>query len=157
MVTINCIICSTIVMLYSIQIVLMMLVSIFISLSITFTETPILTLNSEFYCNSSSTVALVCSVMGELGMFGFAQWIHTFDGKYIRSLHGTTNRYISLLIINDCSFEDGGQYTCAVWNKDGDKLLWANQTTTLKFVCMSCFILYFLTHSIKKNGTLSND
>lgn len=101
-----------------------------------FTDTPILSLNSEFYCNSSSNVALVCSVRGELGMFGFAQWIHTVDGKYIRALPGTTDTYISLLIINDCSFQDEGEYTCAVWNKDEDNLIWANQTTTLKFVGM---------------------
>lgn len=105
-----------------------------------FTDTPILTLNNELYCNSSSTVALVCSVRGELGMFGFDKWIHSVDGKHVRSLPGKADKYISLLIINDCSFRDGGEYTCVVWNKDGDIIFRVNQTTTLQVVGMSVFV-----------------
>lgn len=95
-----------------------------------------MTLNDEFHCNSSGTVALVCSVKGELGMFGFAQWMHSIDGTYIRSLTGITENYISLLIIKDCSLSDGGDYTCSVWNKIGDSILWANLTTRLNFAGM---------------------
>ncbi|CAG2190679.1 unnamed protein product [Mytilus edulis] len=106
-------------------------VSDFVTLKIE--NKPILNINDEFHCNSSSTVALVCSARGELTMFGFARWTHTVDGIYIRSLYGITEKYISILIINDCTFKDGGDYTCSAWNKAGDSILWTNKTTLLHF------------------------
>lgn len=93
-------------------------------------------LNQKFHCNTSGTVALACSASGELTTFGFARWIHSVDGKYIRSLVGITETDISILIINDCNFMDGGDYTCSVWNDDGEKTIWANKTTSLHFTGM---------------------
>lgn len=93
-------------------------------------------LNPKFHCNSLGTVALVCSASGELTKFGFARWIHSVDDKNIRSLSGITETNISVLIINDCSFMDGGDYTCSVWNQDGENTIWSNKTTSLHFTGM---------------------
>ncbi|XP_071172038.1 uncharacterized protein [Mytilus edulis] len=94
---------------------------------------PILNLNQEFFCNISETVALVCSASGELSMFGFERWIHSVDGKYIRSLHGIPGQNNSVLVIDDCTYEDDGDYTCSVWNKNGENILWANKTSYMHF------------------------
>lgn len=96
-----------------------------------FTDTPILTLNEEFYCNNSKPVVLICTARGELGMFGFSSWIHSVYNTNIRSINGTIDKYNSVLIIKDCSFRDEGTYTCSVWNKDSNETLWANHSTKL--------------------------
>lgn len=66
-------------------------------------------------------------------MFGFEGWIHSVDGKYIRSLRGITGKNNSVLVIDDCTYEDDGEYTCSAWNKNGESILWANKTSSMHF------------------------
>ncbi|XP_076091736.1 uncharacterized protein LOC143063430 [Mytilus galloprovincialis] len=94
-------------------------------------KSPLLTLKEEFSCNISESVTLVCSVRGDLAIFGFEPWRHSIDGTYIRSLKGSNDAYVSLLFINTCSYQDAGEYTCIVWNTHTGETFVGNTTTTL--------------------------
>ncbi|CAG2190908.1 unnamed protein product [Mytilus edulis] len=102
------------------------------SVTLKIEKSPILTLKEEFCCNVTETVALICSVRGDLAIFGFEPWQHSLNGTYIRSLNGLNDKYVSLLLINTCSYQDAGEYTCIVWNKHTGETLVANKTTRLE-------------------------
>ncbi|CAG2207671.1 unnamed protein product [Mytilus edulis] len=92
---------------------------------------PIIQVSNATVCNQTSDVYLLCKLSGDLNHYGFSQWKHTVNGKFIRKLNGRTHGNISTLLIQSCSHEDVGHYTCIAWNKINRTKYWSNRTTVL--------------------------
>lgn len=57
--------------------------------------------------------------------------MHFFQGLFIRSLNGEIQGNMSTLIIDSCSYQDAGEYSCIAWNELKRTRLYANKTVTL--------------------------
>lgn len=79
-------------------------------------------------CNNTESIVLSCSISGELIIFGFYPWVHSFGNHMIRSLSGNVTDNSSVLEIDSCSYEDNGEYTCKAWNKDSMEIITQNRT-----------------------------
>lgn len=93
---------------------------------------PIVTLDNETECNHSSAIELSCTLGGELVEYGFGPWSHKFNGVLIRHMNGSVNGKKITALIDQCTHKDGGDYTCAAWNIDKNRMYWSNKTTTLR-------------------------
>lgn len=82
-------------------------------------------------CNKTADACLVCILSGDIHNYGFSQWIHTVNGKFVRKLNGRNHGNTSTLFIQSCSYEDGGTYICRGWNKNHHMKYWSNKTTIL--------------------------
>ncbi|CAC5358502.1 unnamed protein product [Mytilus coruscus] len=82
-------------------------------------------------CNASASVSIFCDINRHQSESGFAPWIHSYNGIFIRYLKGTQNDTCSIISIDACSWEDTGQYSCRAWVKDFNQILWKNETTSL--------------------------
>lgn len=96
------------------------------------TDSPIIKVTGQNACSSSLTVTLTCAVSGDLAMYGFLPWIQSYKGTLIRKINGSIKKYISVITIGRCNYQDTGNYTCIAWNLFKNKTFWANKTTILK-------------------------
>lgn len=82
-------------------------------------------------CTRFSSITLTCYMSGDLVQIGFSPWTHTVEGIFIRYLNGSLNGDKLSLLIAQCTFDDGGEYTCSAWNQDNHQKYWSNTTTVL--------------------------
>ncbi|CAC5421942.1 unnamed protein product [Mytilus coruscus] len=82
-------------------------------------------------CNSSTPVSIYCKINKRQAKSGFAPWIHSFNGIFIRYLKGDQNDTCSIISIDSCALEDTGQYFCRAWVKELSQIIWKNKTTSL--------------------------
>ncbi|CAC5416021.1 HMCN [Mytilus coruscus] len=101
------------------------------SIKIKISKNPIIFLEESVSCTSDLSVMLSCIISNELPEYGFDSWIHYYDGMLIRNLTGQTNGNRSTLIIDSCSQEDTGSYTCIAWNQYSGGTIYANKTVSL--------------------------
>ncbi|CAC5387769.1 HMCN [Mytilus coruscus] len=101
------------------------------SIMLNISSPPIIQVSNTAICNRTADAQLQCYLSGDLHYYGFGQWIHTINGKYIRKLNGTTHGNISTLVLQSCSYEDFGNYTCIAWNENNHHKYWSNKTTIL--------------------------
>lgn len=92
---------------------------------------PIIQARHSMVCNHTADVYLQCILSGDLQFYGFSQWTHSVYGKFIRNLNGRNDGNTSTLLIQSCSYEDAGNYTCRAWNKNNHTNYWSNKTTIL--------------------------
>lgn len=95
-------------------------------------DSPALKLNQGIYCNSTKETVLSCEVSGELYKYGFAEWVHRFNGQGIRKLNGTVVGNLSFLLLQSCGYQDVGHYICRAWNDYNGQIFWATRKTTVK-------------------------
>lgn len=72
-------------------------------------------------CSATDSVELKCNISKDETMKWKIDWEHYFNGVYIQTIHGITDRYNAILEITFCDFRDNGQYIC-VWSSDTKKL-----------------------------------
>ncbi|CAC5386898.1 unnamed protein product [Mytilus coruscus] len=101
------------------------------SIMLNISSPPIIQVSNTATCNQTTDAQLQCYLSGDLHYYGFGQWIHTINGKFIRKLNGTTHGNISTLFLQSCSYEDFGNYTCIAWNENNHHKYWSNKTTIL--------------------------
>lgn len=99
--------------------------------SLYFAGSPIIQVSNQTVCDRTVNIQLLCIISGNLHHYGFSKWIHTINGNYLRKLNGRTRGNMSILLIDSCSFEDVGNYTCMAWNKNKNMEYWSNKSTTL--------------------------
>lgn len=95
-------------------------------------DSPALKLNQGIYCNITKETVLSCEVSGELYKYGFAEWVHRFNGQGIRKLNGTVVGNLSFLVLKSCGYQDVGHYICRAWNEYDGHVYWATRKTTVK-------------------------
>ncbi|XP_063399331.1 uncharacterized protein LOC134683950 [Mytilus trossulus] len=101
------------------------------SIMLNISSPPVIQGSNTAICNRTSDAQLQCHLSGDLHYYGFVQWIHTINGKFIRTLNGTTHGIVSTLLLPSCSYEDFGNYTCIAWNENNHHKYWSNKTTSL--------------------------
>ncbi|XP_052066927.1 uncharacterized protein LOC127706386 isoform X2 [Mytilus californianus] len=101
------------------------------SIVLNISSPPIIQVRHSTVCNQTADAYLQCILSGDLQYYGFSQWTHTVNGKFIRKLNGRNHGNTSSLLIQSCSYEDVGNYTCRAWNENNHKKYWSNKTTIL--------------------------
>ncbi|VDI19587.1 Hypothetical predicted protein [Mytilus galloprovincialis] len=93
-------------------------------------DPPILKIEKPVTCNVSALVTVTCNATGNIGSFG--DWIHSYGGKLIRTVQGKKSNNTSTIYIDNCDFEDIGEYTCNAWNRFGNETYRSKVTTRLR-------------------------
>ncbi|CAC5421939.1 unnamed protein product [Mytilus coruscus] len=83
-------------------------------------------------CNSSATVSIYCKINKQVES-GFAPWIHSYNGIFIRYLKGDQNNTCSIISIDSCALEDTGQYFCRAWVKELSQITWKKQNNESEY------------------------
>lgn len=95
-------------------------------------DSPFLKLNEMIFCNNSEPLVISCKALGQLPVFGFFEWVHSFNGKTIRELNGTSVGNVYRLVLNSCGYKDAGSYTCRAWNDFSGNIYISNITTQVE-------------------------
>lgn len=107
------------------------------------TGPPIIQSAEIVTCNSSS-VTLTCVIKTGLPLYGFNQWRHFFNGKFIRTLNGSVDDMESVLEVETCSYQNAGEYICTAWNEYGGSMLVANKN--ISFIVYGRYTLWLFVH-----------
>ncbi|XP_052094659.1 uncharacterized protein LOC127730325 [Mytilus californianus] len=104
------------------------------AVSVSIIDFPTLIMNSSFLCKGPGSVTLVCSLEGTPAEFEFIDWKHSFNGTFVRYLKGINEGRFFFLLLNQCSYQDAGEYVCSVWYKVQKETVTVHKSTTLSIL-----------------------